>query len=214
MPGPTFLTDSVSQAVDTVFDTAGNGAYKHASPTIANPGGSQPEKAQSVYLYADIAGVPTLVEVDSSGHLIVVGTGVAGTPAGGVLTVQGAATPAVFKSASATATGNTAVWTPTTGKKFRLLRFSIELTANAIQTVAGVITVSFQDATTGIGISKDVYVPTVIIGSAIGVGYESGWISLGDLGILSAAANNVLNVNLTTALTGGNVRVNTAGTEE
>ena len=191
------------------------------------------------------------------GGLKIEGVGVAGTPAGGVVTVQGAQTstvtgasqgiigtglkfpsfytiaasmlmyegnfslgsldwqrtPAIFKSAVATASGNTAVWTPTTGKKFRLMRFMIVLTDEAVRAVAGDITVKFQDATTDIGVSFPVYVPATAIGSPIGEAWTSGWIDLGN-GILSAAANNVLNINLSAALTAGTFGVLVAGTEE
>ena len=194
------------------------------------------------------------------GGLKVEGVGTSGSPAGGVVTVQGSTgsggasayprytisniagsaipmwlvnaalmsltagtdvngtleplrTPSIFKSAVATASGNTAVWTPTTGKKFRLLRFMLVLTDEAAQAVAGDITVKFQDATTDIGISLPVYVPAAAIGSPIGEAWTSGWIDLGN-GIVSAAANNVLNINLSAALTGGTFGVLTAGTEE
>ena len=191
------------------------------------------------------------------GGLKIEGVGVAGTPAGGVVTVQGAQTstvtgaqqgiigtglkfpsfytiaasmlmyegnfslgsldwqrtPAIFKSAVATASGNTAVWTPTTGKKFRLMRFMLVLTDEAARAVAGDITVKFQDATTDTGISLPVYVPATAIGSPIGEAWTSGWIDLGN-GIASAAANNVLNINLSAALTAGTFGVLVAGTEE
>src|SRR5438105_14013487 len=69
-------------------------------------------------------------------------------------------TPAKFKSAQATAAGNTAVWTPAAGKKFRLMRFYLELTENVVRAAAGVVTITFQDATTDLGIAFDVWVPT------------------------------------------------------
>ena len=193
------------------------------------------------------------------GGLKVEGVGTAGTPAGGVVTVQGQVggypfivdaqasgvdalgntidygshgnpranavwafngatwdrqrTPRTFKSAVATASGNTAVWTPATGKKFRLMRFMLVLTDEAAQGVAGDITVKFQDATTDIGISLPVYVPAAAIAAPIGEAWTSGWIDLGN-GIVSAAANNVLNLNLSAALTAGTFGVLVAGTEE
>lgn len=121
-------------------------------------------------------------------------------------------TPNIFKTVAATAAGNTALWTPTTGKKFRLMRFMIQLTEDAKQAVAGNITVTFQDNTTGINFAVDVWVPASS-GSNVGDAYHTDWIDFGN-GILSAAANNVLNVNLSAALTAGNVRVNVCGTEE
>jgi hypothetical protein len=124
--------------------------------------------------------------------------------------------PTVFKTVQATATGNTAIWTPGSGNKFRLMKYQIEATGNLALTAAGVLTVSFQDATTGMPIAHDIYVPATAFTS--GQAYNSGWVDLGAFGILSAAANNALNVNLSFALTGaggaGNIRVNVCGTEE
>ena len=121
-------------------------------------------------------------------------------------------TPAIFKTAQATASGNTAVWTPTSGKKFRLMRFNISIPAQCKQSSGGILTITFQDSSTGINHAYDVFVPGTV-DTISGEDFQSGWIDLGN-GFLSAAANNVLNVNLSAALTAGNVRVNTAGTEE
>lgn len=125
-------------------------------------------------------------------------------------------TPAVFKTVQATALGNTAVWTPAAGKKFRLMRFKVQLTANSTLAAAGVLTVSFQDSATGIPLAHDFYVGQVALTAATALftpGEDSGWIDLGN-GIASALANNVLNVNLSVALASGNIRVICCGTEE
>lgn len=125
-----------------------------------------------------------------------------------------ARTPTIFKTVQATASGNTGIWTPGTGNKFRLLKLQVIVTDAAYLASAGTFTVSFQDATSAIGPAYDIS----LLGSALvnpdGVLYDSGWIDLGFFGILSAAANNALNVNLSAALSAGNVRVNVAGTEE
>jgi hypothetical protein len=124
-----------------------------------------------------------------------------------------ARTPTMFKSAQATASGNTAVWTPLTGNKFRVLKLVIMVTANASLASGGVETITFQDASTGLGISVDVYIPTTAVTTTAGDAYTQT-IDLGYCGIGSAAANNALNVNLSTALATGNVRVIAMGTEE
>lgn len=121
-------------------------------------------------------------------------------------------TPAVFKSATATASGNTALWTPTTGKKFRLMRYRLEITANAAWATGGVITTAFQDATTDMGLQHSVFIPATA-GTVMGADYNTGWVDLGN-GRLSSAINQVLNVNLSAALTSGTCRVVVAGTEE
>jgi hypothetical protein len=126
-------------------------------------------------------------------------------------------TPSVFKTATvnASTTGNSAVWTPTSGKKFRLMRFQITAQGLAA-TATGVVTVSFQDATTGITIGTyDIDVPAVA-GIQSGITQVSGgWIDLGN-GVLSASANNVLNFNISAAGSGtvGTYRINVCGTEE
>jgi hypothetical protein len=123
----------------------------------------------------------------------------------------------VFRTASiaATATGNTAVWTPGSGNKFRIL--TCQITAQGLAaTASGVVTVSFQDNVTGITfLTYDVDVPAVASVTS-GVDQISGFVQLGSFGILSAAANNVLNFNISAAGAGtiGTYRVNVSGTEE
>jgi hypothetical protein len=41
--------------------------------------------------------------------------------------MQAVAEPNVFKTATASAAGNTALWAPASGKKFRLMRFMIQV---------------------------------------------------------------------------------------
>jgi hypothetical protein len=143
--------------------------------------------------------------------------GYAVTSSGTLPAMSALRTPNVFKTASVSAatTGNSAVWTPTSGKKFRLMRFQITAQGLAA-TATGVVTVSFQDATTGITIGTyDVDVPAVA-NVVSGVTNISGaWIDLGN-GFLSAAANNVLNFNISAAGAGtvGTYRINVCGTEE
>lgn len=124
-------------------------------------------------------------------------------------------TPTTFKTVSATATGNTALWTPTAGKKFRLMRYIIEVTSNTSLAAAAVLTISMQDSAADIAQTHSVFIPTTAITTGGAPFLVTGWVDLGN-GILSAAANNVLNVNLSAALVaaGGVVRVTCCGTEE
>lgn len=121
-------------------------------------------------------------------------------------------TPTTFKTATATASGNTALWTPTSSKKFRLMRLLIEITGEAATSGGASIDVTLQDATSPIGIGFSVFVPGTGVTTTESA-VNSGWIDLGN-GFLSAAANNVLNINLSAALTAGKVRVTACGTEE
>ena len=130
----------------------------------------------------------------------------------GSTTRDAARTPTTFKTATATASGDTALWTPTSGKKFRLMRFRIEVTGDAATSGGAVIDVLLRDSTTATGIGFSVFVPATGVTTSEGV-LGTGWIDLGN-GILSAAANNVLNINLSAALSAGKVRVVCCGTEE
>ena len=121
-------------------------------------------------------------------------------------------TPTIFKTAQATASGNTALWTPAGGKKFRLMRFKVQVTDNSATSGGAVISIGLQDSTTDLALTHDVWLPSAGLTGAIN-GWDSGWIDLGN-GKLSAAANNVLNINLSAALSAGNVRVTCCGTEE
>lgn len=133
-----------------------------------------------------------------------------------VPTLQNVRTPNVFKTASATAAGATAVWTPASGKKFRLMRFQIQLTDSAAMSAgSGDINIRFQDNTTDFGFQWDVTIPAAALSTPFGIGFDSDWIDLGN-GYLSAAANNVLNFFIEggNPLTAGKFRINVCGNEE
>ena len=120
-------------------------------------------------------------------------------------------TPKVFKTATASSSGNTSVWTPTSGKKFRLMGLDFQLSENSTLGSGAVINIQFQDGTNPIGPVFSPFIPATPI---TGIGAEvTSMYSLGN-GILSALANNTLNINLSSALTAGSVRVNAWGTEE
>jgi|SRR5579864_1562919 len=120
-------------------------------------------------------------------------------------------TPSTFKTVVANALGNTIVWTPAVGKRFRLMRYSITVTANASLAVAGLEEITLNDAGAAIGLAESVALP-----NAAGAGVallDTGWRDIGN-GYVSTAINQSLQVNLGTALATGEVRVNVAGTEE
>lgn len=118
----------------------------------------------------------------------------------------------IFKTVQAVAAGNTALWTPAAGKKFRLMRYMVQITGNGSLAVAGVLTVTLFDGAAGAtNQTHDIFVPALAL-AGIGL-YTSPWIDIGN-GYLSVLANNVLNVNLSAALVTGNVRIVVAGTEE
>jgi hypothetical protein len=175
---------------------------------------------------SDGANIRTLL-TDAGGRLNVMGTAADGATIVGNPLLIGAAigsgnmgtlrTPAIFKTAQATASGDNALWTPTAGKKFRLMRFKLQVTANAYIAARGVLTIKLRDGTTDMNLTHDVYLGQTALAADTNPQQlpmlETGWIDLGN-GFLSAAANNVLNINLSAALSAGNVRVTCCGTEE
>jgi len=120
--------------------------------------------------------------------------------------------PTSFVTVSATASGNTAVWTPVAGKKFRLIGYSIQATANVATAGGAAIDVVFRDGSTNMGMGFSFFAPSAA-GTTFGGGNGTGWITLRN-GYVSKVADNVLNVNLSAALTAGNIRVNVIGIEE
>lgn len=121
--------------------------------------------------------------------------------------------PTVFKQVSSAATGSTAIWTPGTGNKFRLLGYRIQVTALAKAAAAADLVIKLLDSALDLGQAVMCTIQTTASASG-GVFLDTGWVSLGEFGILSAAVNQVLNLNLSFALTGGLVNVTTQGTEE
>jgi len=110
----------------------------------------------------------------------------------------------IFHSAVATAIGATAVWTPAVGKKFRLMGYTISVSGTLA--AAGTQVLQLLDAAAIIK-RHNATVQSVITGDTQ-IGADLG------NGQLSAAANNVLNINLGTAMATGSVAVNVWGTEE
>ena len=110
----------------------------------------------------------------------------------------------IFHSAVATAAGATAVWTPTAGKSFRLMGYTISVSGTLA--AAGTQVLQLLDAAAIIK-RHNATVQSVITGDTQ-IGADLG------NGQLSAAANNVLNINLGTAMATGSVAVNVWGTEE
>lgn len=124
-----------------------------------------------------------------------------------------ARTSTIFRQVSTVALGSVAIWTPAAGNKFRLLAFRVQVTGLAKAAAAADLKIALLDNAADIGLSTFATIQTAAL-TTDAQDYDSGWIDLGSFGILSAAANNALNVNLSFALTGGLVNVNVCGTEE
>ena len=123
-------------------------------------------------------------------------------------------TPTVFKNVTTQTLGATPVWTPGAGNKFRLLGYLIEVSGDASLAAAGILTISLTDAAAVLPFLHRVYLPVAAPVAPSQVGYSTRPMQLGQFGVLSAAANNVLNVSLSAALTSGAVNVIAFGTEE
>jgi hypothetical protein len=120
-------------------------------------------------------------------------------------------TPITYNTAQVRNAGSTSVWTPAVSKKFRLMRYQIQLTDNVSQMNGGIVTLTFYDGSLiPLNLQHDFYIPAAPAGGSV---YQSPWIDLGN-GILSNAINNVLIANLSNTLTNGNIRINVCGSEE
>lgn len=109
----------------------------------------------------------------------------------------------VIKPQIATAAGYTTVWTPTAGKKFRLLGYAVQVPSTA--TSAGGSDVNLADQGVNIG-------QLCSIGATTGAFAYS--VTLPGAGYLSLAANNLLRLNLSAAFTAGGVIFTAWGCEE
>lgn len=114
-------------------------------------------------------------------------------------------TPVVFKTSTATTSGNTAIWTPASGKKFRLMDYVIYAPDDVQAGSAGDIDTTLNDAGIAIGLGFTFWAPDSTSTSNRHTD-NSGPVQLGN-GYLSAAANNVLNINLSTAIILERIRV-------
>jgi len=117
--------------------------------------------------------------------------------------LEGPRTPSVFKTVAASLIGSTALWTPAAGKKFRIMGFKCFIPSTA--TTAGGSTITLKDG------AATVFTLAVLGTTTQIVNYQQT-----DMvnGYLSAAANNVLNIDLSAALTAGAVVVDVWGAEE
>jgi hypothetical protein len=111
------------------------------------------------------------------------------------------------------------LWTPASGKKYRLMKLWISVSGDANVASGALFTLSFTDGLggTAIGPAFDVWIqptPTVdVTGIYPGLAFSTGQIDLGN-GVLSGAANTTLYFVVNDLLANGFIRVNVMGTEE
>lgn len=119
--------------------------------------------------------------------------------------------PTTFKTVAATASGDTALWTPAAGRKFNIMGGHLQIPAGATAATQE-IDVTLRDGTTPTAIVVSISLPSAVT-TPQGGGYVIPF-DVGPVGLISATANNVLNVNLSAALTASKVRAFVYGTEE
>jgi len=111
-----------------------------------------------------------------------------------------------FKTASVTASGATAIWSPGAGSFFRLMGFSISVAGDLGS--AGIQTVQLRDGSSTIFKNFVCY-----LGAALAAGETTVFAEDMGQGYLSAAAANDLYIVLGTTMTAGAVTINAWGTQ-
>jgi hypothetical protein len=124
-------------------------------------------------------------------------------------TLDKARTPNVFKNADVSGAGDTTIWTPAAGKKWRLMGGIVTVDGAATLAAAGSEAMIFRDSGVATGIGFRVYIPAAATQTNTVIALNN----LGN-GLISATANNALQLNLGTVLAAGNIRVSVWGTEE
>jgi hypothetical protein len=219
--GETFATyDSFGMGVPASATTHG---VEEVALLLYDP--AAPDPKRPLYLWQGSAGIPKVAAILDGNIGRLLGSALnADAQSGGAqlgvhpyayrgdTTFDRTRTPVVFKTAAVTAAGSTALWTPAAGKKFRAMRYMLIVTDQATLAAGATLTIDLLDAAGNLAQTHSVFVPSVGLTGGVPL-YVSPWIDLGN-GILSSAANNVLNVNLSAALTAGVCRVLVCGTEE
>lgn len=115
------------------------------------------------------------------------------------------------------ASGQLTIWTPASGKRFNLLFYVVDVTANASITAGGAeVALTLEDESTAIGSGfiHTVWIPKVAVETTGGLLYSSGAVSMGVTGYRSSALGNKLHLTVGATLATGKVRVRAWGTEE
>jgi hypothetical protein len=181
------------------------------SPTIRITPSSAPMAPQTVgAVVTNSAGfaVAVVTAADALANQVVLGAGAFGFAYNGA-TWDRLRTPNVFKRGGLNGAGN--VWTPASGKKFRLMRAYLYIGGGATMAAAAFNAITLTDGGTTIPLAGfDVYVPNAVPASPsppIQIALDFG------NGYLSTAANNILAVVMS-ALATGFLDIGVWGTEE
>jgi hypothetical protein len=126
-------------------------------------------------------------------------------------TIEPIKTPTIWRLQNIVNAGDTVVWTPAAGKRFRWMGGSISVPGRTTLAAAGFETIAFHDGAGAINISYDIALPAAV--AAIPLNWSETFNFPGN-GYISTAINNPLIVNLSAACTAGYIHVNVWGTEE
>lgn len=119
----------------------------------------------------------------------------------------------VFNTATAAASGDNAIWAPSASTlKFRLMGGLITIPTNVNRSAGADTKMTFRDGTTDLKLAFYPFIPTTAVTTVAGAVILPFY--LPGNGILSAAANNTLNLNLAAAISTGAIGVTVWGTEE
>ena len=118
-------------------------------------------------------------------------------------------TSLVYKNVTTLAAGSTAIWTSAVGKRWRLMGVCVTLMQGTTAAAACNLRLLDVAADTGIGV-------TISIGALAAVPNTAIILVINDMGngILAAATNTALNVNLSSVMAVGGVSVQVWGCEE
>ena len=120
------------------------------------------------------------------------------------------------KSLNKSTTGDTPIWTPSAGRRYRLLGYIITISSNATLAAAGMLAIKLRDGTTVDIVTHNVYVPQTAE-NKLASDWSTGFVDLGaggGLGVQGGAVTRALNLSLSTALATGIVDVQVFGTED
>ena len=116
------------------------------------------------------------------------------------------------KIGTASASGNTDIWTPAAGKKVRLRAYRISAAGN-LYGVGGALAVQIKIGSMLIG-QDSIFIPSLlgaVLGQLPGVG---NMITLPSSGIVGINADDKVTINLSSGVSGGSLVVNLYGSEE
>lgn len=123
-------------------------------------------------------------------------------------------TPTTFVQANAVGAGNSTVWTPAAGKRYRLLGFSIYAPSHVAAAVATLLGTNLKDSGGQVIFAGTTFVPAASVTTTPGTVLIVPPFDLPGNGFLSPAIGNALQLNLSAAINVGQIWISAWGTEE